>query len=42
MNKTSFIFFFIFALFFSAKSKNRRLEQVLLRREGWHECEGGR
>jgi hypothetical protein len=30
-----------FSLFFSAKSENRRVEQVLPRWEGWHQWKGG-
>jgi hypothetical protein len=33
--------FFSFFFFYSTKSENKRVEQVLPRREGWHQC-GGR
>jgi hypothetical protein len=32
---------FSFYLFSSAKSENRKVEQVLPRRKGWHQGEGG-
>jgi hypothetical protein len=32
---------FSFSLFSSVKSENRRAEQVLPQREGWHQGEGG-